>query len=49
MLVLLASHGWRWCLGEYLLVSYINLMLYETSEYSSGHQRHLVKANSTNI
>jgi len=47
MLVSLASPRWRLCPGEYLLVSYRISMLYNTSEYSPGHQRHLVEANKS--
>ena len=49
MLVLLASSRWRWCPGEYSLVSNRISMLYDTREYSSGHQCHLGEANKTNL
>ena len=49
MLVLLASPRWHWWLGKYSLVSLQHKVLYETGEYSPGHQRHLGEANKTNI
>jgi len=49
MLVLLASPRWRWCLGEYVLVSYNIIFCMEPENIYSGHQRHLGEANKTNI
>ena len=49
MLILSASPRWRWCPGVYFAGFIQNLMLYETSKYSPGHQRHLGEANETDI
>ena len=48
MLVLLDSPRWRWCPGE-LAGSIWFQILYATSKYLPGHQRHLGEANKTNI
>ena len=48
MLVLSASPRWHWCPGEYSLVIQHEI-LYETTEYSPGHEHHLVEANKSNI
>jgi len=49
MLVLLASPRMALVSGRIFAGIIQNLMLFETSEYSPGHQRHLGEANKTNM